>query len=47
MTTEEHAELIANRVRDAVRVLILSGQQGTEVEVPEVGEIIHIERDSV
>jgi hypothetical protein len=36
--------LIADRVRDAVLALLLSGQQGTEVEVPELGEIITIER---
>jgi len=41
---EQLAERIAERVGEAVRQLILSGQQGTQVHVPELDEIITIER---
>ena len=38
------AERAAESVRQAVRQLILGGQQGTEVDLPELGEVIVIER---
>jgi hypothetical protein len=37
-------DLIADRVRDAVRAMLLAGREGTEVDVPEFGEVITIER---
>lgn len=41
---DQAAERIAQRVYDAVLQLILSGQDGTHVDVPELGEYIVIER---
>ena len=41
---EQRAERTAELVRQAVRQLILTGQQGTEVDLPELGEVIVIER---
>src|SRR3954452_25366645 len=41
---EQRAERIAERVRQAVLELILTGQQGTEADLPELGEVIVIER---
>ena len=46
MTTEQLADLIADRVRAEVRRLILAGCQGTVVDLPELGEVIVIERES-
>jgi hypothetical protein len=43
MTAGERG-VIAGRVRDAVIALLLSGQQATEVEAPELGEVWTIER---
>lgn len=41
---EQRADRIAERVRLAARQLILTGQQGTVADLPELGEVIVIER---
>jgi hypothetical protein len=41
---EERAALIADRVRADVFSMLIAGDQATETEAPEIGEIITIER---